>query len=127
MPGLRFGLPRAWVTVQDSNEFHALALDTDSPIFCVNDASRALVALVVVLAVGLGVCALEVWTLPRRRRRCLVNLRDAEGTIEGVLWTRRGAWLILKDARFLRQTGEAVAVDGDVLVDRAQVAFIQVF
>ena len=33
--------------MQDSNEFHALALDTDPPIFCVNDASRALVALVV--------------------------------------------------------------------------------
>jgi len=85
-----------------------------------------LVVLVVVLAIGVGVCAIELWSLPKRRRRCLVNLLGEEGTLEGVLWGRRGPWLVLKDARLLRQTGEAVAADGDILVDRAQVSFIQV-
>ena len=87
----------------------------------------ALVAAIVVLAIGLGVCAIEFWTLPRRRRRCLVNLLGDEGAIEGLLWARRGAWIVLKDARLLRPNGEAVRADGDVLIDRVQVAFIQVF
>ena len=49
-----------------------------------------------------------------------------EGTIEGVLWARRGAWVILKDGRLLRPNGDAVRVDGDVMIDRATIAFIQV-
>jgi len=87
----------------------------------------ALVAVVVTLAIGLGICAIELWTLPRRRRRCIVNLvGDGSDTIEGVLWNRRGPWIVLKDARLLRPNGEVIPADGDVLIDRAQVAFIQV-
>ncbi|KAL1746417.1 GHMP kinase [Schizophyllum fasciatum] len=36
----------ARITMQDSNQFHAIALDTDPPIFYMNDVSRAIVALV---------------------------------------------------------------------------------
>lgn len=36
----------ARVTMQDSNSFHAVALDTDPPIFYMNDVSRAIIALV---------------------------------------------------------------------------------
>jgi diphosphomevalonate decarboxylase len=36
----------ARITMQDSNQFHAVALDTDPPIFYLNDTSRALIALV---------------------------------------------------------------------------------
>ena len=86
----------------------------------------ALVAVILVLSIGLGICAVELWTLPRRRRRCLVNMLGDEGTIEGVLWARRGAWVILKDGRLLRPNGDAVRVDGDVMIDRATIAFIQV-
>ncbi|KAF8326683.1 GHMP kinase [Cantharellus anzutake] len=39
----------AQVTMQDSNQFHAVALDTDPPIFYMNDVSRAIVAIVVEL------------------------------------------------------------------------------
>lgn len=36
----------ARVTMQDSNSFHAVALDTEPPIFYMNDVSRAIIALV---------------------------------------------------------------------------------
>lgn len=36
----------ARITMQDSNQFHAVALDTDPPIFYMNDVSRAIIALV---------------------------------------------------------------------------------
>lgn len=37
----------ATITMQDSNQFHAVALDTDPPIFYMNDVSRAIIALIV--------------------------------------------------------------------------------
>lgn len=37
----------ARITMQDSNQFHAVALDTDPPIFYLNDVSRTIIALIV--------------------------------------------------------------------------------
>lgn len=37
----------AKITMQDSNQFHAVALDTDPPIFYMNDVSRSIIALIV--------------------------------------------------------------------------------
>lgn len=37
----------AKITMQDSNQFHAVALDTDPPIFYMNDVSRAIISLIV--------------------------------------------------------------------------------
>lgn len=37
----------ARITMQDSNQFHAVVLDTDPPIFYMNDVSRAIIALIV--------------------------------------------------------------------------------
>ena len=37
----------AQITMADSNQFHAVALDTEPPIFYMNDVSRAIIALVV--------------------------------------------------------------------------------
>ncbi|KAF8588702.1 Diphosphomevalonate decarboxylase [Ramaria rubella] len=37
----------AQITMQDSNQFHAVALDTDPPIFYMNDISRAIITLIV--------------------------------------------------------------------------------
>ena len=37
----------AKITMQDSNQFHAVALDTDPPIFYLNDTSRAIIAVIV--------------------------------------------------------------------------------
>ncbi|KAG8983266.1 diphosphomevalonate decarboxylase [Tulasnella sp. 427] len=39
----------AKITMQDSNQFHAVALDTDPPIFYMNDVSRTIIALIVEL------------------------------------------------------------------------------
>lgn len=86
----------------------------------------ALSVLVVVLLLVLVLLAIELWSLPRRRYRVLVNLIGDDGTIDGVLWSKRGCWLVVKDARLLRINGEAVAIDGEALVDKARVAFIQV-
>jgi diphosphomevalonate decarboxylase len=36
----------ACITMQDSNQFHAVALDTDPPIFYLNDVSRAIIAII---------------------------------------------------------------------------------
>lgn len=36
----------ARITMQDSNQFHAVALDTDPPIFYMNDVSRAIIAVI---------------------------------------------------------------------------------
>ncbi|KAI0049873.1 Diphosphomevalonate decarboxylase [Auriscalpium vulgare] len=36
----------ARVTMQDSNQFHAVALDTDPPIFYMNDVSRTIIAII---------------------------------------------------------------------------------
>lgn len=36
----------ARITMQDSNQFHAVALDTDPPIFYLNDVSRAIIAII---------------------------------------------------------------------------------
>ncbi|KAH7925628.1 Diphosphomevalonate decarboxylase [Leucogyrophana mollusca] len=37
----------ARITMQDSNQFHAVCLETDPPIFYMNDVSRAIIALIV--------------------------------------------------------------------------------
>lgn len=37
----------AKITMADSNQFHAVALDTDPPIFYMNDVSRSIIALIV--------------------------------------------------------------------------------
>ena len=37
----------AKITMQDSNQFHAVALDTDPPIFYMNDTSRAIIAVII--------------------------------------------------------------------------------
>ncbi|VDC07697.1 unnamed protein product [Peniophora sp. CBMAI 1063] len=52
----------ATLTMQDSNQFHAVALDTDPPIFYMNDVSRAIIAVVtelnrVSVAAGTGIKA----------------------------------------------------------------------
>lgn len=81
-----------------------------------------------VTLLALMVTAYEVWGLPRRRRRCLVNLHGEGDAIEGVLWTRRGPWLVLKDCRLVRAGGASTEpADGEILIEAKQVSFIQVF
>ncbi|MFC5992940.1 hypothetical protein ACFQE5_01795 [Pseudonocardia hispaniensis] len=58
------------------------------------------------------------------RRRVLVNLIGGQA-IDGVLWARRGRMLILRDAKLLEQGVEPVPMDGEVIIDRQQIDFVQ--
>ncbi len=81
---------------------------------------------VLVIAAGVVVHIVDtVWA--RRlivRRRVLVNLRSGRA-VTGTLWARRGRTLILKSAELLEPGAPPVAMDGDVILDRDQVEFVQ--
>jgi small nuclear ribonucleoprotein (snRNP)-like protein len=57
------------------------------------------------------------------RRRVIVNLRSGSA-ISGVLVAQRGQLLFLRDAT-LHEQGQRVAIDGEALVERGQVDWIQ--
>lgn len=59
------------------------------------------------------------------RRRVLVNLKT-EKAVSGVLWTRRRRLLVLKDATLLEPKAAPVHLDGDVVIERGNVDFVQV-
>jgi len=86
----------------------------------------------VIGAAGAGAVA---WALLERRRadpleprpRVLVNLKT-DKAVDGVLWERSPSLLVLKDARLFEGPGrEPIHVDGDVLIERGNVDFVQVF
>jgi len=58
-------------------------------------------------------------------RQVIVNTRGDE-TFRGLLWQRRGEYLVLRQAVMLRGRGEGTALDGEVAIPAANVAFIQV-
>jgi len=58
------------------------------------------------------------------RARVLVNLLDGKA-LDGVLWARRGRWLVLRDVTLIEPGTPPVKVDGEILVDRGRVDFIQ--
>lgn len=54
----------------------------------------------------------------------IVNLKSGSA-IRGVIWKRRGGYLILRSAELLRARETPVAMDGEVLVYERDVDFIQ--
>ena len=58
-------------------------------------------------------------------KRVIVNTRT-ERAFRGVLWQRKREYLVLKDAELLKGKGETVPMDGEVLIERANVDWIQV-
>lgn len=58
------------------------------------------------------------------RRRVVVNLLSGRA-IEGVLVKQDGPLLCLKNAHIHEQGAEPAAVDGEVVIERSQVDFIQ--
>ncbi len=67
------------------------------------------------------------WRPPCLLRECIINLKsDDAAAIQGVLWKSRGAWLTVKQAKALREGSPAQTIDGDVVIHRSNVAFIQV-
>ncbi len=64
------------------------------------------------------------WRRSALRRRVLVNLKT-DKALAGVLWAKRGPILVLKDTS-LHEAGRQAAIDGEVLVERSNVDFVQV-
>lgn len=58
------------------------------------------------------------------RARVLVSLVDGKA-LRGVLWARRGRLLVLRDVTLIETGTPPVDMDGDVLVDRDRVEFVQ--
>jgi hypothetical protein len=61
-------------------------------------------------------------------RSVLVNLvHDNDSALRGVLWESRGPWLVLRDVTAIKTGVPPQPVDGDVVIHRSNVAFLQVF
>jgi hypothetical protein len=68
------------------------------------------------------------WRPPCLLRGVILNLKADGVAIRGVLWSARGPWLTLRDAALLKADAGTVPtpVDGEIVVHRANVSFIQV-
>lgn len=81
--------------------------------------------LALLVAAGAWLVGERLWA--RRllvRRRVVVNL-VGDRAVTGVLWVRRGGFLVLRDAKLLEPGAQPVAMDGDVLIERDRVEFVQ--
>jgi len=58
-------------------------------------------------------------------RRILVNTKT-DRAFRGVLWRRRRGYLVLRNAEMVRAKNEVVPLDGEVMIEAANVDFIQV-
>ena len=67
------------------------------------------------------------WRPPCLLRSVIVNLKDDPSTaIRAVLWSTRGPWLTFRDASLLKAGSPPTPMDGEVIVHRSNVAFLQV-
>ncbi len=83
-------------------------------------AAAALLALV-----GLGWWVLD--QPPCVRQRVIVNLKsDPDTALSGVLWSSRGPWLVLRAVVALKSDRQPVPVDGESVIHRQNVHFLQV-
>lgn len=84
----------------------------------------ALVLLLVLAAGALAVGALRRRT-SRLLRRVVVNI-EGDRAFNGVLVERHRDILVLRDVSLLEPGQEPISLDGEVVLDRARVAFVQV-
>lgn len=59
------------------------------------------------------------------KRRVIVNTKT-DRAFRGVLWQKRSDYLVLRNAEMLKAKGETVPLDGEVVIERSNVDFIQV-
>jgi len=59
------------------------------------------------------------------RREVVVNT-TTERAFRGVLWRKHRRYLVLRNAHLLKAKGETVPMDGEVVIDREKVDFVQV-
>lgn len=70
---------------------------------------------------------LDRWRAPFLYRLCLVNtIADPDAAIRGVVYAVRGSWLVIKNAAIVKAGASPLPVDGDVVIHRSNVAFLQV-
>lgn len=67
----------------------------------------------------------DLFNLYPRKRRVIVNTKT-DRAFHGVLWRRRWGYLVLRNAEMVRDREGTVAMDGEVVIERANVDFIQV-
>lgn len=65
------------------------------------------------------------WQPPFLLRTVIVNLKSGE-VIQGVPWTLRGRWLTLKKAELLKANHPPTPIDGEAVVHRDEISFLQV-
>jgi hypothetical protein len=58
------------------------------------------------------------------RKTGIVNLISGT-SFRGVIWQVAGTWLVIRNVEMLRNNGDVTAVDGEVVVSRDHVDFIQ--
>jgi hypothetical protein len=60
-------------------------------------------------------------------RTVIVNLQDdPTAAIQGALWSVRGPWFTLRRASMLKAGADPTPLDGDIVIHRNNVSFIQV-
>ena len=60
-------------------------------------------------------------------KRVIVNLKGTEApAFRGVLWQRRGGYLVLRDVELLKARGETTPLDGEVVIFQENVSFLQI-
>lgn len=85
-------------------------------------------AVVILAGLVAVLLAVVVWSLVAWRwlvRRRVVVVLEGERSVAGMLWARRGALLVLRQAS-ITQGGKELPLDGDVVVERGRVQWIQV-
>ena len=60
-------------------------------------------------------------------RKVIVNLKGTEApAFRGVLWQRRGGYLVLRNVELLKARGETTPLDGEVVIFQENVSFLQI-
>lgn len=63
---------------------------------------------------------------PFHLRAVLVTLKSDDDTgLRGVAWQTRGAWIVLRNVEMLRPNVPPVSLDGEAVIPRDNVAFLQ--
>ena len=58
-------------------------------------------------------------------RRVVVNTKT-DRAFRGILWRKRWRYLVLRNAELVKAGGETVPMDGEVVIEAANVDFMQV-
>lgn len=67
------------------------------------------------------------WRHPALLRRVIVNqTSDTSVSMQGVLFQSRGPWIVLRESSLLKAGIPPIPMEGEVLIHRDQIAFVQV-